>query len=212
MEYGIQRRGIYLVPPESDDLTWMFDNFDREEVWQMFGLRGPAKLRMMRSYRSGDLVVGILKRLEDRKRTGFVVMYPPTADFDFWELGYVIPDIKDRDAFSALNATDAMAHYMFEHLNVEAMGWRTRSDNRAADAVVRRLGYKPFGNWDVEGHHYTFYRLDQAGWQKRKRKLQRGEALKPYGLGDVFLTLSEYPYEPVEPSEADQADQNSSTS
>ena len=130
---------------------------------------------------------------------GFVVMFPPAQDFDFWEFGYAIPDVRDRDAFSALNATDAMAHYMFEHLRVEAMGWRTRADNTKADAVVRRLGYVPFGDWTVDGHHYTFYRLDQAGWAKRRAKLDKGEASHPSGLGDTFITLGERPFEPVVP-------------
>ena len=196
MEYGIQRRTIYLTPPADEDLTWVFNLFDEDFVWQMFGLPGPGKLRIMRAYRTGDLVLGILRRVADRRRTGFVVMFPPSGDFDFWEFGYAIPDPKDRDAFSALSATDAMAHYMFEHLNVEAMGWRTRAGNRAADAVVRRLGYKPFGTWEVDGDEYTFYRLDREGWAKRRRKLDAGERQCASGLGDTFLTLREPPFEP----------------
>lgn len=199
MEYGIQRRNIYLVPPEGDDLLWLFEQFDAPEVWQMFGFPGPSRLKIMRAYRSGNVVTSILKRVSDRHRLGFVVMFPPAQDFDFWEFGYAIPDVRDRDAFSALNATDAMAHYMFEHLRVEAMGWRTRADNTKADAVVRRLGYVPFGDWTVDGHHYTFYRLDQAGWAKRRAKLDKGEASHPSGLGDTFITLGERPFEPVVP-------------
>lgn len=201
MEYGIQRRKTYLVPPTDDDLIYLFNAFNLDFVWQMFGLPGPGKMRIMRGYRSGNLVVGIMKRIEDKKRIGFVVMFPPTEDFDFWEFGYAIPEPADRDAFSALNATDAMAHYMFEHLRVEAMGWRTRADNRAADAVVRRLGYKPFGSWKVDDHDYTFYRLDQAGWEARAARLKRGEEKHPSGIGDVFVTLPEPPYEPVIPGD-----------
>lgn len=193
MEYGIQRRNVYLIPPEDEDLTWFFERFDEPEIWRMFGFPKPSRLRIMRAYRMGDLVVGILKRTRDRKRIGFVVMFPPTEEFDFWEFGYAIPDRADRDAFSALNATDAMAHYMFEHLRVTAMGWRTRSDNRAADAVVRRLGYVAFGAWEVDGHHYTFYRLDEPGWYKRKRKLEAGR--KKSGEAELFYTLYP-PYEP----------------
>ena len=197
MEYGIQRRSIYLVPPLGADLLWVFDQFDTEEVWQMFGLRGPGKMRIMRGYRSGNLVVGLMRRVSDDARIGFVTMFPPTDDFDFWEFGYAIPDPVDRDAFSAFGATDAMAHYMFEHLKVDAMGWRTRSDNRAADAIVRRLGYTSFGAWAVDGHDYTFYRLDQEGWAKRRRKLDKGEASHPSGAGSTFVTLPEAPYTPV---------------
>src|SRR5687768_7067622 len=215
----------------------------------MFGFPGPSKLKIMRFRRAGSLVLGMMKRIEDRqakraaseasedgsegcaragpvqakraasaasedgsegcaragpvegKRIGFVIMFPPTADFDFWEFGYAILDPNDRDAFSALCATDAMAHYMFDHLRVEAMGWRTRADNRAADAVVRRLGYRPFGAWTVDGHHYTFYRLDRDGWTKRFQKLQAGERTHPSGIGDVFVTLADPPWEPVLPGE-----------
>lgn len=201
MEYGIQRRTIYLVPPQSGDLLWIFNQFNTEEVWQMFGLPGPGKMRIMRAYRTGNLVLGVIRRVADRRRVGFVVMFPPTNDFDFWEFGYAIPDQQDRDAFSAFNATDAMAHYMFDHLRVEALGWRTRFDNRAADAVVRRLGYKAFDSWEVDGHMYTFYRLDQEGWAKRRAKLERGEETAPSGLGAVFLTLPEAPFHPVMPGE-----------
>ena len=196
MEYGIQRRTIYLTPPDTDDLSWMFQLFDADEIWQMFGMPGPARLRIMRAYRSGNLVVGMLRRVRDRQRIGFVVMFPPTGDFDFWELGYAIPDPHDRDAWSAYHSTDAMAHYMFEHLRVDAMGWRTREDNRAADAIVRRLGYKSFDSWRVDGHMYTFYRLDQAGWAKRRARLDRAEAARPSGLGETFVTLPEPPFAP----------------
>jgi RimJ/RimL family protein N-acetyltransferase len=200
MDYGIQRRSIYLVPVEDHELLWLFHEFDRDEVWQMFGLPGPGRLRVMRAYRTGDLVVGIIRRVADRKRIGFVVLFPPNGDFDFWELGYAISDPRDRDAFSALNATDAAAHYMFDHCRVEALGWRTRADNRAADAVVRRLGYQPFGRWAVDGHDYTFYRLDQAGWARRRAKLEAGEQRAPSGLGEVFVTLLERPFTPREPA------------
>ena len=196
MEYGIQRRTTYLTPPTSEDLSWMFHQFDVDEVWQMFGMPGPARLRIMRAYRSGNLVVGMMRRARDKRRVGFVVMFPPTADFDFWEYGYAIPEPRDRDAWMAYNTCDAMAHYMFEHLRVTAMGWRTRSDNRAADAIVRRLGYKSFDSWEVDGHLYTFYRLDQAGWAARRARLDRNEALRPSGLGDTFVTLPEPPFDP----------------
>lgn len=201
VEYGIQRRNIYLVPPEDEDLLWMFGLFDNREVWEMFGLPGPGRMKIMRAYRQGDLVSSMLYRVSDQKRLGFVIMFPPHEDFDFWELGYAIPDAKDRDAFSAFNATDAMAHYMFEHLKVHAMGWRTRADNRAADAVVRRLGYKSYGSWKVDGHGYSFYRLDPEGWAKRRRKLDKGEASHPSGLGATFIPLLERPFTPVLPDD-----------
>ncbi len=216
MEYGIQRRTVYLRPLQSEDLSWMFHQFDVDEVWQMFGMSGPSRLRIMRSYRTGNLVVGMMNRVRDRARIGFVVMFPPTGDFDFWEYGYAIPDHRHRDAWTAFNTCDAMAHYMFEHLRVEALGWRTREDNRAADAIVRRLGYKPFDSWVVDGHRYTFYRLDQATWADRRARLDRSEATHPSGQGDTFVTLLEPPFDPVplagtKPSAIDATDSADST-
>lgn len=198
MEYGIQRRTIYLVPPEGEDLSWMFDQFDRAEIWRMFGFGRGAKLKIMRAYRMGHLVVGLIRLVATRKRIGFVVMFPPAGSFDFWELGYAIPDPADRDGFSALNATDAMAHYMFEHLRVDALGWRTHEENRSADAVVRRLGYQPFETCFVDGANFTFYRLDRDGWARRRARLDRGEAQHPSGVGATF-TMLEAPYQPILP-------------
>lgn len=200
MEYGIQRRGIFLRPPTDADLEWLCLLFDEREIWEMFGMEGPARWKIMRLFRDGNIVVGILHTVEPIKRIGFVVMFPPDEGRNFWEFGYAIPDPADRDGFSALASTDAMAHYMFEHLNVEAMGWRTRADNRAAAAVVKRLGYEPFEDRVLGGHTYTFYRLDRAGWEKRRAKLDRGEAEHPSGLGATFVTLPEYPFEPVIPA------------
>lgn len=197
MEYGIQRRGIYLAPPTEAEVEWFCDQFESREVWEMFGLEGPSKLSLLRLYRGGDLVVGILHRVEPRKRIGFVVMFPPDPSRDFWEFGYAIADPLDRDAFSAMSSTDAMAHYMFEHLHVEAMGWRTRSDNHAASAVIRRLGYTPRETRDDKNYKYTIYRLDREGWFRRRAKLDRGEATHPSGIGDTFVTLPTFPYEPI---------------
>ncbi|MEE2901779.1 MAG: GNAT family N-acetyltransferase, partial [Myxococcota bacterium] len=198
MEYGIQRRGIYLRPTRYNDLTWLFELFTREEIWSMFGFRSESRAEMMRCWRQGDLVTGILVTIRPHKRIGFVIMFPPDESRDYWEFSYAIPEVEDRDAFAALNSTDAMAHYMFEHLQVEAMGWRVRTDNRKAHAVVRRLGYKPGETKIVGTKEYTFYRLDQPGWAKRRAKLDAGEAKYPSGIGGTFLTLSSPPFEPSE--------------
>lgn len=197
MEYAIQRRSIYLAPPEANELPWLFDQFDTPEVYEMFGFHRPSKTRIMRAYRGGNLVVGIIHRVKDRKRIGFACVFPPAGSIEFWEFAYAIPDPLDRDAFSALNTCDAMAHYMLEHLRVPMVGWRTREDNRAADAVVRRLGYEAGDTNFVDGHNYTFYRMDLPLWQKRKARLIRGEEAHPSGTGEAFVTLATHPYTPV---------------
>lgn len=198
MRYGIQRRTIYLEPASGEDQVWLYRQFDDPEIYEMFGLPGPARLRVMRNHRLGKIVAGVLRRTLDGKRLGFVVMFEPTEAFDFWEFAYAIPDPKDRDAFSALYATDAMGHYMFKHLKVDAMGWRTRADNRAADAVIRRLGYEPFGTWFVDGHDYTFYRIDLARWDAREAKLAAFEARQPSGLPGLFVRLDGPPFVPLQ--------------
>jgi RimJ/RimL family protein N-acetyltransferase len=202
MEYGIQRRSIYLAPPENEDIGWFFHQFEEPEVWEMFGFSGPARARLMRAFRSGNLVVGIIHRARDRRRIGFALCFPPAGTFDFWEFGYAISARDERNAYNALNTTDAMAHYMFEHLHITAIGWRTREDNYAADAIVRRLGYEPFSKSFIDGHNYTFYRLDQAGWAKRRARLDRGEEKYPSGVGGTFLLLP-LPCEPVVLPDAD---------
>lgn len=174
--YAIRRRTIYIAPPTYHDLLWIFDQFHHREISEMFGYQALGPIVMPRMFRSGSLVISVVHRSEDGKRIGFVIMYPP-AGFSFWEFGYAIPDPADRNAFDALNATDAMAHYMFEHLQVPELGWRTREDNQNADAVVRRLGYEQKGEFEQGGHRYRLYRLDQAGWARRKAKIARGEGL-----------------------------------
>jgi RimJ/RimL family protein N-acetyltransferase len=205
MEYGIQRRTIYLVPPDKPDQLWFYDQFLIEEIWQMFGFPGPSRAKIMRAHRSGNLVIGMIKRVVDKKRIGFGMCFPPAGNFDFWEFGYAIPDPQDRDAYSAFNTCDAMSHYMFDHLRVEACGFRTREDNKAADAIVRRLGYSPFETTVAGGHKYTYYRFDRAVWEKRKARLERGEKAHPSGIGDTFVTLTP-PYEPIVPREMPPAD------
>ena len=174
--YGIQRRTVYLVPPTYDDLKWMFRQFHDPEISEMFGYDDQGAAIMLLRYRAGTLVVATIKNVASRRRIGFLVMYPPVGgNFNFWEFGYAIPDPADRNAFHALNATDAVGCYMFQHLQVPMCGWRTRADNHAANAVVRRLGYQAGETLDIDGHQYTIYRLDQEGWKKRYRKLERGE-------------------------------------
>ncbi|MEO1337730.1 MAG: GNAT family N-acetyltransferase [Myxococcota bacterium] len=197
MKYGIQRRTIYLVPPSRADLDWMFHQFDVDEIWQMFGMPEPSRHRIMFAYRHVNLVIGMIRRVHDRARIGFMVMIPPRPDYDFWEACYAIPDPRHRDAWAAFNAADAMTHYMLEHLRVNAMGWCARVDNVASDAIIRRLGYIPDEVKEIDGHKYRCYRLQYEGWMARRARLDRGERLHPSGQGETFVTLREPPYEPI---------------
>lgn len=196
MEYGIQRRSIYLIPPGANDLEWMLDQFEKEEIWKMFGFAGPSRALIKERRDKGTLVIGIIHRVTGAKRIGFIVCFPPTAPFDAWEFGAAIPDQKERDAFSAIHAADAMTHYMFDHLRIERGMWRTRDDNHASNALARRIGYRPYAAWEVEGVRYQFFRMDRPRWEQRLDRLDRGEERSPSGLGDLFVTLPGPPYAP----------------
>ena len=191
---GIQRRTVYLVPPSVADVEWMLEQFHDPEISEMFGYHHLGSPIMIYRYRAGTLVVATIKLVATRERIGFLVMYPP-AELGFWEFGYAIPDSVHRNAFNALNSTDALAHYMFEYLEVSLLGWRTRDDNRTADAVVRRLGYPPGERIEELGHHYTLYRLNLEGWRKRREKLERNEA-QQQNKRPAFFVLPP-PYLPV---------------
>jgi RimJ/RimL family protein N-acetyltransferase len=190
VEYGIQRRSIYLVPPTPEDLEWMFERFDDEEVWTTFGFKEPGRAYMRAKHAEGGLVVGIIRRSMDEARIGFVVVFPPSPPFFTWELGFAIPDRRHRDAYGAIHAADAMTHYMFDHLRIESGMWRIRDDNRASHALMQRLGYRPYGLWDVNGAFFSFFKIDRELWAKRLEQLDRGEDAHPSGLGDTFITLA----------------------
>lgn len=196
MEYGIQRRHIYLVPAEPEDLDYLFDAFLSREVWEMFGFEGPAKALMKERHAEGNLIVAIIKLVEGRRRIGFGVCYPPPLFMRQWEYGLVIPEPKDRDGFSAIAASDAMTHYLFDHLQLEVAFWRIRADNGPSNAIARRMGYRPFGVWRVGDHRFKFYRMTPDLWAARRERLFRGEERHPCGLGAPFLTLTERPYAP----------------
>ena len=137
-------------------------------------------------HHGGNLMVGVMRRAGVFRPIGFVLMFPPTDELDYWELSYAVTDRSQRNAFFAIHASDAMLHYMFDHLKVEAVGWRTREDNLAARAVLRRLGYATTGVRELGGYRYLFSRLDRDGWAARRDKL--GE--------DAFVAFRESPFQP----------------
>lgn len=197
MEYGIQRRSIYLVPASPEELEWMFELFDsHRQVWEMFGFDGPGRKVIEERHREGNTTIGIVKRVETGARIGFAIVFPPTALMDAWEFGFYITE-GERDAFSAIHTADAMSHYMFDHLGCEPGGFRVRADNAASTAVIRRLGYRKYGTWDVGEHDYDFYRLTRARWEARRAKLVAGEETHPSPAGVAFLPLDGPPFQPV---------------
>lgn len=175
----------------------MFDLFDsNREVWEMFGFEGPARSIIETRRNEGNTTIGIVYRTESRRRIGFAIVFPPTFLMEAWEFGFYV-EAGERDAFAAIHTADAMSHYMFDHLGCEPGGFRVRTDNRASSAVVRRLGYRKYASWDVNGHDYDFYLLSRQRWEERKAKLEEGERQHPSGTEEAFLALDGPPYEPV---------------
>jgi RimJ/RimL family protein N-acetyltransferase len=187
MQYGIQRRNVYLVPAEPADLAYVFDAFDDREVWEMYGFEAPSRKHIEEKHREGNLVVGVIRRVADRSRIGFAVVFPPPLFLHQWEYSIVIRDPKDRDAFSAINASDVIAHYIFDHLRIPDGMWRIRADNRPSNAIAKRMGYKPCAVIKVGENRFNFYRIDQQIWGKRRDRIGT----------DDFLTLTAPPFEPV---------------
>jgi hypothetical protein len=197
MEYGIQRRTVYLTPPIGDDLAWFFDLFDRTEIWELFGFDGPARQRTLKLHAEGNMVLGIARRVRDQKRIGFGVLFPPSPAFSGWEPALAIPDLDDRDAFSAMAINDILSHYAFEHLGLLNGRFRVRSDNRTCEVLVRRMGYRPHEIGKINGHEYKFFRVRPEIWQKRRERIEAGDARNPSGHGGPFAILADPPYDPI---------------
>jgi RimJ/RimL family protein N-acetyltransferase len=168
MKRGVRCRGIVLLPPNPEDVKYVAAAHDQEDVWRMFGLDGSGRLRFLQRERSGDLEVGIIHR--GSARIGFSVVYPPRPAFAAWELTFAVPERADRDAYSAMAAADAVAFSLFEERGLDSFGFRTRPDNRAAEAVLRRMGYRPVGE-----DEYRVWKIDRAAFEPRRLRL--GDAI-----------------------------------
>lgn len=170
MKRVVLGKSLRLHPPSADDLEWMARALDRDEVARAFGYSAGAGASI--SARRAELVVGIIERAA--RRVGFVLVFPPTPSFPVPEIGYAIPDRRDRDAFTALRACDALAFYLFEELGCERVGWRVKESNLAARAVTRRLGYDVGTAARVDGSAVRICQLDRARWDARRARLGEG--------------------------------------
>lgn len=198
MRYGIQRRGVYILPPTEAETAWISGHLEEEEIWRAFGYASPAGADFWA--RRKEIEAAVIRRAETRERVGFVLVFPPTASFPMPEVAYAIPRRRHRDAFTALAAADALSHYLFDHVGVERIGWRTRASNLAAQAVLRRLGYESAGEARLGGNAYVLHRLENARWATRRRLLERRERMHPSGIGGAFVILRGPPFTPLVPS------------
>ncbi|MBI4821891.1 MAG: GNAT family N-acetyltransferase [Deltaproteobacteria bacterium] len=199
MEYGIQHRSIYVVPPSPEALEWILDSFEQREIWSMFGFEGPSRALMAERRAAGNLILGVIHKVETEERIGFAVEFPPVPPLNMWEFGIAVPDPKHRDLKSAIEAGDAWAHYFFDHLRMEEGAWRIRADNASSMALATRMGYRPYLIWDMGGVKQQFFRMDQARWAERLAQIQQEEDLLATGE-DLFVTL-EPPFRPHKPFE-----------
>jgi RimJ/RimL family protein N-acetyltransferase len=194
MEYGIQHRSIYLTPL-GDQIEWLAHQLDQEDVWQMFGFEGPMGDAVRQGHAKADMVLGVIRRVRDRQRIGFV-MCTPLVLFNAWELGVAISDPKDRDAWSAIHAMDAFAHYVVEHLGITTVMARVKEKNRASIAMIQRLGYSQFNTSEIKGERCRMYSFSVSAWERRRAKLDRAEQDRPSGIGATFVMLEGPPFEP----------------
>lgn len=173
MKVGLRNRRIFVTPIAWDERPWLYAQFDDPAFYPLYGYAAPRGAQIRDQHDAGNLVVGVIRTADER--IGYVVLFPPTDQLDAWEFCYAIPNPKHRNAFWAIAASDAALCYMFDHLKVEAVAWRTRKDNRAALAIIRRIGYATDSEGEVDGQTYLFTRLDRSGWDRRKARLRQGD-------------------------------------
>jgi RimJ/RimL family protein N-acetyltransferase len=178
------------------DRFWIAKQFDRKEIWEMFGLQGHGALDFRTLCHRSKVIQGVIRCAWDNRRIGFVTVFPPWEDVPHWEFGYAIARRDDRNAFSAIHAMDASAHYLLDYLRIPGVYGRTRADNHSARAILKRVGYQETESRMVDSHRFSFFLLDQRAWSCRREKLERGEHVHPSGLGGVFATLRGPPYVP----------------
>ncbi len=186
MRVSIQRRTIVLCPASGLDRVWVARQLDAPHIQAMFGNGAHAGVGFLLASRWSPVIVGIIHRLDGR-RIGFALVIPPGEEVPTWEFAYAIPREQDRDAFSAIHTVDAMSHYLMDHMGLECFIGRTRTDNAAAQAILRRLGYRAIAQEETGGHTFSVLRLDQPGWVKRRALLERGEREHPSGQGAAFV-------------------------
>ena len=173
MRFSVQRRSIRLDPATDSDIQWIATQYNDEKMWTMFGFDGPARQSAMASYFQNKCIIGVIKKTQDDSRIGFVNLMKSESSIDSWQFIYAISKASERNAFNAIFALDAIAHYAFDHLNIERIEWSVRSDNAASLAVIRRIGYEPYTLRKVEGVKYLNFEVNLTRWKSRKKSLYR---------------------------------------
>ncbi len=168
MRWALQRRDVLLAPASPRDKEWVRASLALPEIAQAFGY---SLLSVPPSVSDHDWV-GVLYRGVDRSRVGFVIVFPPVVSFPVWEVACAIPERKHRDGFTAIGGADAVTTYFLDMKKEPALGFRIRVKGRAAQALVRRLGYRSVARMrSAWGEEFDFYRIDHQIWSARKSRL-----------------------------------------
>lgn len=169
----VRRGSIALFPVQAQDLGWVLAQFAIPEIWLNFGGDEPSAHHALSSYLLTRVVPFVVHAVEDQRRIGFGVLFGPKEEPGTWELGYAITDPKDRNAFRAIHTVDALCHYAFEHRQATGIRWRIRGENRAAEAIVRRLGYAPCEGAPTDDALFRQYHGSPEAWAARRARLVR---------------------------------------
>lgn len=198
VKLAIQRRTIYLQPPQGMDLLWVSRHFQSEEIGAMFAYGDDVRSWHVRTaHHIGTMKIGVVRRAADRARLAFIVAVSPAPPRDWWEIMGAIPDHRYRDLYTALHSLDIMQHYLFDHMKVENVGMRVRLDNRASLALMRRGGLLEDHRATTDGLEHSVFMTNPTAWAQRRARLEAAEDTRPSDVGAAFRVLAGPPYEPV---------------
>lgn len=169
MEYCIRCGSLELGPPTAEDWPWLLHQLERPEIWSMFGHSGPSGPMVLRRHREGSVVLGIARQGQPAKRVGFALVFAPDTWNEAWDFCLAIPAIEDRGTGAAIDMSDAIGHYMFDHLRIEQAVLRIRRDNHASSGLARKLGFRKSSGWRREdGGWVDLYTITLGQWAARR--------------------------------------------
>ncbi|MFO0725553.1 MAG: hypothetical protein U1E65_17350 [Myxococcota bacterium] len=143
------------------------------------GASPPAGLQSLRSLRTVPVSGGASPQATHP--LGFALLFP-MADPEKRELIQATPRPEDRNAFTALNAFDAILYAAFEVFGLKGLTLRIRKDNPQPLAILRRVGIEPNFEVPLLGSTYLYTEIDQRRWEQRLAKLKARDP-EPFSRG-----------------------------
>lgn len=139
----------------------------------MFGHTGPSGPMVLERHREGSVVVGIARRPQLGERLGFALVFAPGPWDEGWDFCLAIPRPEDRGTGAAMDMSDAIGHYMFDHLRIEQGTLRIRRENHASSRLAQKLGFRRSSGWRREdGGWVDLYTISPAQWARRRTERQ----------------------------------------